>query len=149
LHLSRASFWGALAYKLTRSKVPIWSSHSWIPAILLVLVTIGGLALTLKVPAEWLLCLALALLFSNIRDMKSSWITKSSHVVAKYSFGIYLFHLFAFWISFHLLTGLRSTILRVATAIAITGVASFVGFHLIEDPLIRAGKTIAGRLRVA
>jgi peptidoglycan/LPS O-acetylase OafA/YrhL len=138
---------GALAYKLTRSKVPIWSSHTWIPAILVI--TIGGLLGTLKVPAEWLLCLALGLLFTNIRDMKSSWVTKSSHLVAKYSFGIYLFHLFAFWTSFDLLTGLRSTTFRLGTALAITGAASFIGFHLIEDPLIRAGKAIAGRLRVA
>jgi peptidoglycan/LPS O-acetylase OafA/YrhL len=136
---------GAIAYRLTRFTQPTWHSSLWIPSILLI--TVGSVLFTQIATAEWLLCLALALLFTRIKDMRASPLTKSSGLVAKYSYGIYLFHLFGLWLAFLLLPGYLSSIVRIVVAVAVTAVASVASFHAIEDPLIGTGKKIASRLK--
>jgi peptidoglycan/LPS O-acetylase OafA/YrhL len=136
---------GALSYKITRTHKPEWSSIAWVPVILAI--TAGGVAVTLKVPAEWLVCLALAFVFPRIRDMRSGWITNCGRTVAKYSYGIYLFNLIGLWVGFGILGAfLNSPGVRTAISVAVVAVASFLCFHLVEDPLIRVGKQIADRL---
>jgi peptidoglycan/LPS O-acetylase OafA/YrhL len=135
---------GVTAYKITRSVQPVWHSSTWIPIILVI--TAAGVAVSLKVPAEWAVCLGLALIFPRVRDMEVNRITRVSHVVAKYSYGIYLFHLFALWLSFGAWAFSGSIAVRILLAVAIVAVTSFASFHLVEDPFIRAGKKLADGL---
>jgi peptidoglycan/LPS O-acetylase OafA/YrhL len=133
---------GAIAYKLRSTSKPSWSASLWVPAILAV--TVGGIVWTLDVPIEWLLCLALALVFPRVQEIAEGWFSKSCHLVAKYSYGIYLSNLFACWIGFQLL-GLHSVAAQILVTLATTAVASVVTYHLIEDPLIEVGRRLAER----
>ena len=53
----------------------------------------------------WLLCLLLGLLIPACREMAVGPIARGAHVVATYSYGIYLTHVFAFWLGFASLAG--------------------------------------------
>jgi len=107
-------------------------------------VTVLGTLFTLDIPAEWILCFALACIFPLLLDMRPSWVATLCEWTARYSYGIYLTHLFGLWIAFTLLgKWLGAASLRVIAAVAITGLASIACFHLVESPLIQLGKRIA------
>lgn len=134
---------GPIGYKLSRDLRPSWRGSWWILVILAVS-AIGALnAFTASV--TWLLCLVLALAFPYIRDMQTGWLTSFCHLVAKYSYGIYLIHVIGLWISFQLIRS-GNPVFSVLIAIAITSVASIVSFHVLEDPLIRIGKNLSDLL---
>jgi peptidoglycan/LPS O-acetylase OafA/YrhL len=137
---------GAIAYKLRSTTIPGWSSSLWVPAIFAA--TLGGIVWTLQVPLEWAMCLGLALLFPHIREVGDGWFSKTCHLVAKYSYCIYLSNLFACWVAFQLLN-LGNVALQILVAAAITTVASVASYHLIEDPLIQAGKRVSDHLAPA
>ena len=135
-------FSGALAYKITRDHTPTGRAAWWFPSILAV--TALGVLFTLDIPVEWILCFALAWIFPHLLDMRASRLATLCEWTAKYSYGIYLTHVFGLWIGFTLLgKWLDSTALRVTASVAITGVASALFFHLVENPLIQLGKRIA------
>jgi peptidoglycan/LPS O-acetylase OafA/YrhL len=133
---------GSLAYKLRQTVAPKWTSGLWLLAMLAA--SVIGACFTLIIPVEWLVCLALALLFPRCEDAKSSLFTQTCHLIAKYSYGIYLSHLFALWIAFRLIHA--RPIAQILAASIITAVASVVSFYLLEDPLIRLGKRAANLL---
>jgi peptidoglycan/LPS O-acetylase OafA/YrhL len=68
----------------------------------------------------------------------------ASAAIAKYSYGIYLFHLIAIYYCFDWMTG--PTWLRVAASIALTAVASVVSYHALEEPLIEYGRRVGHHL---
>lgn len=77
--------------------------------------------------------------------MRSPALRSTSKNVAKYSYGVYLFHGPCIWIAFGKFSrfGLvGSSICLVALLAAI----SVLAYHLIENPLIRVGRQLAARL---
>jgi peptidoglycan/LPS O-acetylase OafA/YrhL len=132
---------GVLSYKLAGSWSPRWNPGVWILAI--AAVSVIGFRFTLNIPMEWAACLALALIFPAVRDSRARWLTVPAHYVAQYSYGIYLFHVFALWIGFRVS---RVPAMQVSLSIAITAILSVAAFHYVEQPLIQAGKSVAKRL---
>jgi len=96
----------------------------------------------LDLPRDWLFCAGVGALIPMFREVRKTWLKKTSHVIAKYSYGIYLFHMPLFYL---FLTKWATGF--VALDLAITGVALMtvvaVAFHMIEDPFIQAGKRLA------
>ena len=90
-------------------------------------------------------CLLLGLLIPLFREMPVSWFTRAGHIVAKYSYGIYLVHLPAIWFAFfkleHVPAALRWTVFVVLSA----GLPVAL-YHLLEAPLINVGRRLAERL---
>ena len=95
--------------------------------------------------ADWLLCLALGLSLPSFRQLQNAAAKKLSHVLAKYSYGIYLTHPFGIVIGMYLLKSQPAWI-QVSVALLTTAVFSVTAYHLIEDPLIRTGTRIAAKL---
>jgi peptidoglycan/LPS O-acetylase OafA/YrhL len=87
-------------------------------------------------------CFLFGIAIPAFTSLSSHWITATSKVIAKYSYGIYLTHFFAIWFAFEKLSGapLFSRILVFLT-LAITLPVLF--YHSIEEPMIRVGKKVA------
>jgi peptidoglycan/LPS O-acetylase OafA/YrhL len=100
-----------------------------------------GLQAGLAIPTT----LALAILLPRFVRMKSLALRRASANVAKYSYGIYLFHSPCIWLAYVKLgfLGVVGSTLALVGLIAVAAVASF---HLLEDPLIRVGHRLAARL---
>ena len=92
----------------------------------------------------WAECLALGLAIPFFREVQVKWIRRAAGAIAKYSYGIYLFHLIAIYYCFDWMTG--PTWLRIAGSIAFTVVASVASYHLLEEPLIEYGRRAAHAL---
>jgi peptidoglycan/LPS O-acetylase OafA/YrhL len=98
-----------------------------------------------RIRSDWFACLALGLILPSIRDVQSPWIRKVSHTVATYSFGIYLFHPFMIAFGFYVLAG-GPLGLQLAVEIVPLALAAFLGYHLVEKPMIVLGARVAARL---
>jgi peptidoglycan/LPS O-acetylase OafA/YrhL len=85
------------------------------------------------------ICLILAFAISNFVQIRTQWIVRSAHLVAKYSYGIYLLHIPAIMFVLHYMTNLPP-LLKIISAAVLTTLLSVVAFHTIEDPFIRIGK---------
>jgi peptidoglycan/LPS O-acetylase OafA/YrhL len=87
----------------------------------------------------------LACLIPRFARMRGGVLRRASHTLAKYSYGIYLFHLPCMWFAFRKVHGLGpggSAIL----ALALVAVVSILGYQFIEAPLIRFGQGLAVRI---
>ena len=88
---------------------------------------------------------ALALLLPRFARMRSRRLRTASHVVAKYSYGIYLFHAPCIWVAFGKLAFLGTAGSMLALVVLIAATAS-AAYHLLEAPMIRVGQTLARSL---
>jgi len=97
-----------------------------------------------SIALEWIIVLMLGLTWSKFDEQRARWLVSGSAHVAKYSYGIYLGHTYALWFSFRFLKVRGVTAL--GTAVIGTAVLAVVGFHLIEQPMIKAGKQLVARI---
>ena len=65
-------------------------------------------------------------------------------LIARYSYGIYLSHFILIWFAFVHLAD-QSMSVRVLTFIGTIGVVPVALYHLIEEPMIKAGGALARR----
>ncbi|THJ23739.1 MAG: acyltransferase [Nitrospira sp. CG24D] len=121
------------------------------PSVGLVLVILlAGVPLmyesVLGVSAKWLACLLVGFALPYIQELQLTWLRTAVAWIARYSYGIYLTHLYALWIAFVVLNdyplGVRWLVLLVLSA----GLP-VVLFHLIEAPMMALGVRLAGQLK--
>jgi peptidoglycan/LPS O-acetylase OafA/YrhL len=87
------------------------------------------------------LCLGIALPF--FAELQFNWLRKLAHVVAKYSYGIYLSHYAIILFVFRMpIADLWQWVVFVPIMVG----TPFAMFHLIEQPLIRVGQRLTRRL---
>lgn len=93
----------------------------------------------------WWLTLAVGLTLPLFHPISSKWVIRGSHEVAKYSYGIYLAHSFSIAIGVNLLHRYN---LGIQIAAVVLSLAAMVipAYHLIENPMIRLGSKLAGRV---
>lgn len=134
---------GIIAYKAgmrSRRQLPFFC---W-PIFLLLVYT--GYMFAQGADRGWLTCLATGFGISGFREMQNRWLRKASHLVAKYSYGIYLSHYFSLWLAFQKLAGLAHVLQW--TIFATSAVAlPVVLFHGLEDPMIKLGAVITRKLK--
>lgn len=94
--------------------------------------------------AGWALTLPLGLAIPYFHQSRKKWLIWVSHQVAKYSYGIYLAHLFAIAIGTNLLRRYGWAI-RISSIVLSLAVISVVSYHLIEEPMIRLGAILAAK----
>ena len=82
---------------------------------------------------QWMFCLALGVILANGREMESSIVSRLGHVIAKYSYGIYLLHLPALWIAFVAFGGAPHVVQWLIFGFTVI-VLPWGAFHLIERP---------------
>ncbi|HKE26984.1 MAG TPA: acyltransferase [Bryobacteraceae bacterium] len=136
---------GCLSYRISRSMNRNWPAAAWL--ICIAAVTALGVGYSQTIAAEWTACFILGLVFPKVRDMRASWFTKTGELVARYSYGIYLSHMFAIWLSFDLWANiLPYNVAKIAAAMAMTAVISVLTYHIVEEPLIQFGKRLSNRI---
>ena len=133
---------GIVAWRLlprVRKRFPAWA---WLPYLLLLSMGWG----LLNRPDEQRTATAAVCLLAGLGiplfHRASGWITKAAAFIAKYSYGVYLWHTPLLWYFYrHLqLAAWQST----AAVLCSTMLVSVATFHFIEDPLIGIGKRVAG-----
>ena len=93
----------------------------------------------------WVMCLAIGLSAPFFADLKFSPLKKASTWVARYSYGIYLTHLYALWTAFIVLKD-QPLWLRCAVVAALSAALPVLFYHLIEHPMLKLGARLANRL---
>jgi peptidoglycan/LPS O-acetylase OafA/YrhL len=140
---------GVLAFTLTGRARPVLPALLWVPFLL----GLAGLYLTVQKycggiysrPLQWGFCLLVGALLPCFRDSRLAVLNLASHIVAKYSYGVYLFHCVALWAAMFALRGLIEPV-RWLLAVVILVAAAVASYHWIEHPAIRLGSRVASRL---
>lgn len=87
----------------------------------------------------------LATIIPSVKPMNSTWARRVSQIVAKYSYGIYLFHVPCIWLAFGKLRSLGIVGSSLAFLLMV-GMGSVISYHLIEEPFVRLGKRLATKV---
>jgi peptidoglycan/LPS O-acetylase OafA/YrhL len=93
---------------------------------------------------RWLVCLAVGLAIPWLREMSAPRLNRASKSIAKYSYGIYLFHPPLMGLAFRTLDALHpfwQWSLFLSLLVLFTG----LGYHLVELPMIRLGARWSAR----
>ena len=140
-----AAYWTLRNHPEVRPRLPAWT---WAPIALAAgiifyfpWVMLPGIGVT-SWPARALYCAMIAIAIPLVRDTASSVWSRGAHVVATYSYAIYLLHPMAVRAGFWLL---RDRPLPVQwTVFAMTLVVSvYAAHHLVEKPGIELGRRLA------
>ena len=87
-------------------------------------------------------CFLLGLAIPAFTSLSSRWITATSKLIAKYSYGIYLTHFFAIWFAFERLSA-APFLSRILVFLTLAITLPVLFYHSIEEPMVRAGKKVA------
>jgi len=132
---------GVMAYVLyarVQPKLPAWLLPVFVAAVF------AGYMRFHIIVAAWPACLVMGLGLPYFRQLSFAPLLRLTHELAKYSYSVYLSHIFALGISFYILH-LHPVALQIALGLALTAIFSFAGYHLVEAPMIRLGSRIAAR----
>lgn len=128
-----------VGYKRRKERLPGWTFP-------LTLGIVGGsFMMDPQAHHGWFACLFLGLALPSFQPIRNRFLIRASHLIAKYSYGIYLFHAWGIVLAFHTLRG-RSLGLQLAIELATVGMLSVGGYHLIEHPMVRLGSRVANRI---
>jgi len=131
---------GVLAYRITKSN-PSQLAFRVFPLVLLLAVTVFWYSKPHGVNVlACLITLGVALVLPRIRQPQSSRLCTAAHYVAKYSYGIYISHVFCLWIAFYVVRGPRP--LQVAVLLGTLVIVPAALYHTIEEPMIRCGRRL-------
>ncbi len=140
---------GVIAFAMERDSVAALHAKWWIPFLA------GLVAMYLSVqmisgdmffrPAQWVVCAVLGVSMPLFKDCTNPIIVGGASKVAKYSYGIYLFHCIALWGASKTLGNWPITV-QIAFASCML-IGTTVVLHLIiETPAIQMGARVADRL---
>jgi peptidoglycan/LPS O-acetylase OafA/YrhL len=132
---------GVIAWRLRDRVVPRWSAGWW-PIAMVGAWTIWFLAPRYNAePYRWGFCLALGLLIPWFRDLTLKPLAVAAHLVAKYSYGIYLSHVAVIILAMQF-EGPYRWLLLIGLGVAVP----MAMYHVIEQPMIDVGRRLATRL---
>jgi peptidoglycan/LPS O-acetylase OafA/YrhL len=126
-------------------RLPAWA---WLPFLGALAVAFAALEIAAgghRVATQAAICLAVGVAIPIFTQSTHAAFNRATHAIAKYSYGIYLFHLPALWLAFYRLP-LESRLAQSLVALATLATLAIGGYHLIEAPLIRRGASISRRL---
>jgi peptidoglycan/LPS O-acetylase OafA/YrhL len=135
---------GVVAFKL-------WRRPRFLPApswpVFLALCCVAFLWLSGSQPIEtgWFICFAIGLGVCFFQEMRENPLTRLTKRIARYSYGIYLFHYFAIWIGFAVCQSLNVG-LQIVIFGAVLVSLSVLLYHTVEAPLIAAGVKVSQKL---
>jgi peptidoglycan/LPS O-acetylase OafA/YrhL len=134
---------GVLAYALLRHRIaPRVPGALWFLLVAIVLAGFFAARAHYEDPLpQWAFCLALGVLIPFGREIALSPISRAAHVIAKYSYGIYLLHLPLLWIALVPFRAAPVALQWLLFAILMVTVP-WIAFQLIERPGIRLGQRL-------
>ncbi len=138
LWLVPAFFPGVIAYwasKRYTPRLPFWLFGAGLVVGALVFMAAPGPGATFKgMP----FCLALGFALPWFTELQNPWLRRASHLLAKYSYGIYMTHMLCQWAAFVLLRHLAFPVQAIVFVALLAGVPVFL-YHTVENPMIRLG----------
>lgn len=138
---------GVIAYVILRGSAKT-RLPGWLWPVLLVSLTLVFLALKPSYLTGGIVCLFLGLSLSYFEDIRYRYINLVTHNIAKYSYGVYLSHMFCLWFAFIHFKSMPRTVQSSIFMVCLIAIPILL-FHLVEDPMIRTGATLADRLFTA
>ncbi len=129
---------GILAYKLSLRPGLGWPFRGFAA---LLWSSVGVFMMLGTLQAAWIVCFTLGAAIPQFAEMHSSWLRHASHLIARYSYGIYLTHYFCIWLAFVKLQSLP----RVGQCLVFVATVWLVPvflYHFLELPLTNAGKKL-------
>ena len=90
------------------------------------------------------LCLFTGLALPTFHQIRSLWLQRASHVLARYSYGLYLMHPFAIVLGVYLLPH-RPLALQLTVVFVSLSLLSVGAYHALESPMVRLGSRLAQR----
>lgn len=88
--------------------------------------------------------LVLGVTLPYYRECRVAWLGKAGAVIARYSYGIYLFHSLSIWFAFDRLRGNPSIVQWVVFLVTLAGIPVLL-YHAVESPMIRMGNRLVAR----
>ncbi|HYO80846.1 MAG TPA: acyltransferase, partial [Bryobacteraceae bacterium] len=129
---------GVIAWRILRSRTVALPSRWWPVAILVfVLLYVPAVESTLPFLYRWTFALALGCAIPLFAELRANRVT---HLIAKYSYGIYLSHLPLMSVTFHHSTA--ALWLRVSLFTVGAVLVPVLMFHFIEQPFIKLGRRL-------
>jgi peptidoglycan/LPS O-acetylase OafA/YrhL len=125
-------------------RIPAWAWMPFLAALASVFVALEAAAGGHHLLMQSAICLAVGVAIPAFAQSACVAWNRATHAVAKYSFGIYLFHLPALWLAFYRLP-LESRLAQSTVAVVMLATLAIGGYHLIEAPLIRRGARLSRR----
>lgn len=140
---------GVVAYVLSSRVRPWLPSWSWPLAIFAVMgsyFALAGLSSAVHPPVvAWASCLALGILIPQFKEIRQRFVCRSSNLVARYSYGIYLSHVVLMWFVFINLPPLPLAI-QIALVLSMLIFVPVLLYHFVEAPCMRVGARLARRI---
>jgi peptidoglycan/LPS O-acetylase OafA/YrhL len=137
---------GMIAYTLVGLYEKRLPSVLWMPFLLILLygfmaIQPGVPETQANMPLQWVFCLVLGLVIPLFQDSRAGVVNYVAGRIARYSYGIYLFHSIALWVGCTALNHLPEP-LQWAVALGLLGALSIGSYHLLEKPAIDFGLRI-------
>lgn len=138
---------GIIAYRACQLARPRMAARAW--PIIVLLVVLGSpflrSAMLTGFRRGWLVAFVIAAFIPLVRELSESAFTRSAHVIAKYSYGIYLSHIPVLDIA---VRSMQQEPLWVRALAATAGLVflPFLLYHTVEQPMIQVGSGVASRL---
>jgi len=134
---------GVLAYQIAKKKTMKLGGAFW----LLVLLTSIAVFLFLRqrfrdayLP-ECVFCLVIGAMVPQFKEFTASTFTQACHVIATYSYGIYLFHLPVIWFVFFKLK-MWPVWAQWSALGGLMWLVPWAAYHYLESPLIQVGRNL-------
>lgn len=129
---------GVIAYRIWPDTKRVLAS--WWMGVILAVILVGytaahGNGATFR---GMVICLFLGLMLPRIQEVSNPIIRKVSHLIAKYSYGIYLTHLICIWTAFVVLKALPVELRWVVLFVMVFGLPALL-YHVLEAPMIAFG----------
>ncbi len=141
---------GAVAFALARKATPRVAFAALPPALAVLLAGYMAVAASsVEVHPRWLqwsVCLALGALLPFVGEPRSRWLRAVCREIARYSYGIYLFHLVALYAGLNVLREHALPVQLGACLVLLVGLP-VLGHHVVERPGIALGRRLSERLR--
>lgn len=138
---------GVIAYQLQRTRRPQFPAFLW-PVVVTLTVL---LFLYRQIPVSndsfksWFVCLLVGLAIPFFAQTPARWIRVPSHLLAKYSYSIYLTHFFCIWLAFDYLHYVFPRLVRLGLFAVLAMGLPVAFYHFLEEPMILVGKRCAKR----
>jgi peptidoglycan/LPS O-acetylase OafA/YrhL len=142
---------GVLAYRLRHLR-PFLPSALW-PFFVMLWMALRGRGIIhdlssgpMRGPVSaWIATVLLGVSIYCFHDSTNRFWNAAMAMIARYSYGIYLGHVPVMWLVFYVLP-VHNLIVSTLLWLAGTAAAAVVAYHLLEEPMINAGRAISTRL---
>jgi peptidoglycan/LPS O-acetylase OafA/YrhL len=142
---------GVLGYHLYRNKVSRLPAFLWPPllAVLTLLFLEQNHVRLLNGPqigecGVYAMGLILGLLIPRFAQISNRWLVTTTHTIAKYSYGIFLTHVFTIWLAMDVMSHLPM-VYRVGTLVVVGAGLPILFYHGLEAPMTAFGKQLVDR----